>query len=363
MMLSTRIRDVADLDGILAPWKRLVGQSLAPAGLNSPELIVPLLKKLPGGELAVVMQGKNLLFALPMGRRRSFCGLVSNWITPLTVIGAPHLDRDVPVAALTSFINSLKHPLLLHSIHVNGRLWDHLASRDAQFSVIDVWYRAVLRPKGTYEEWLEKNFDRKRRKEYRRLTSRLSEQGRYETVTFQAGENCRPWADGILGLEASGWKGKRGTALAANEDLREAFTEAIQHLAASGKLRFWKLVLGGRIIASMYAIVEGNEAWLGKIAYDEEFSKYSPGVLLILHATQQLFGEASLMLIDTCAVPGHPMIENIWRDRIEMANVMIAPKSISTSRFALAVSLEGLRRSLRAKLANAYYHLRGEKRS
>jgi CelD/BcsL family acetyltransferase involved in cellulose biosynthesis len=363
MMLSTRIRDVADLDGILVPWKRLVGQSLAPAGLNSPELIVPLLKKLPGGELAVVMQGKDLLFALPMGRRRSFCGLVSNWITPLTVIGAPHLDRDVPVAALTSFINSLKHPLLLHSINVNGRLWDHLASRDAQFSVIDVWYRAALRPKGTYEEWLEKNFDRKRRKEYRRLTNRLSEQGRYETVTFQAGEDCRPWADDILGLEASGWKGKRGTAVAANEDLREAFTEAIQHLAASGKLRFWKLVLGGRAIASMYAIVEGNEAWLGKIAYDEEFSKYSPGVLLILHATQQLFGEPSLMLIDTCAIPGHPMIENIWRDRIEMANVMIAPKSISTSRFALAVSLEGLRRSLRAKLANAYYHLRGEKRS
>ena len=363
MMLTTRIREVADLEGILLPWKRLVGQSLTPAGLNSPELILPLLKKLAGAELAVVVQGRELLFALPIHKHTSFSGLVSNWITPLTVIGVPHLDREVPVAALTTFTNSLKHPLLLHAIKVNDSFWDHLVTRDAQFSVLRQWQRAVLRPRGTYEEWFEGNFDRKRRKEYRRLANRLSEQGTFEQLAFQCTEDSRPWAAEILSLEASGWKGKRGTALATDKELKTAFIDACQLLAASGKLRFWKLVLNGKAIASAYAIVEGDQAWLVKIAYDEAFAKFSPGVLLILHATEQLFAEPGLKLIDSCAIPGHPMIENIWRDRMEMADVMIAPRSISTARFALTVRLENLRRSVRGKLGNIYYFLQGEKRS
>jgi CelD/BcsL family acetyltransferase involved in cellulose biosynthesis len=363
MMLTTRIREVADLDGILLPWKRLVAQSLTPAGLNSPELILPLLKKLSGAELAVVVQGKELLFALPINRRSSFSGLVSNWITPLTVIGVPHLDREFPVAALTTFTNSLKHPLLLHSINVNDRFWDHLITRDAQFSILKAWQRAVLRPRGTFEEWFERNFDRKRRKEYRRLTSRLSEQGKLETVAFHAAENSEPWVADILSLEALGWKGKRGTAIASDHDLQSAFGDACQLLAASGKLRFWKLALNGKAIASAYAIVEGDRAWLVKIAYDEAFAKYSPGVLLILYVTEQLFAEPGLKLIDSCAIPGHPMIENIWRDRIEMADVMIAPRTISAARFALTVRLENLRRGLRSRLGNIYYHLKGTKRS
>ncbi len=363
MMLTTRIREVADLEGILLPWKRLVGQSLTPAGLNSPELILPLLKKLSGAELAVVVQGKDLLFALPIDRRGPFSGLVSSWITPLTVIGVPHLDREFPVAALTTFTNSLKHPLLLHAINVNDRFWDHLVTRDARFSILRQWQRAVLRPRGTFQEWFENNIDGKRRKKYRRLTTKLAEQGTSEMATFQCTQDSRPWAAEFMSLEASGWKGKRGTAIAADNNLQAAFIDACQLLSASGKLRFWKLALNGKAIASAYAIVEGDRAWLVKIAYDEAFAKHSPGVLLILYVTEQLFAEPGLKLIDSCAIAGHPMIENIWRDRIEMADVMIAPKSISATRFALTVKLENLRRNARARLGNIYYYLKGRQRS
>jgi CelD/BcsL family acetyltransferase involved in cellulose biosynthesis len=363
MMLTTRIRNAADLDGIFLPWKRLVGQSLTPAGLNSPELVLPLLKKFPGAELAVVVQGNDLLFALPVKIRKSILGLVSNWITPLTVIGVPHLDREFPVAALTTFTNSLKQPLMLHAINVDSRFWDHLISRDLQFAVLNRWQRAVIRPKGTFADWFELNFDRKRRKEYRRLSNRLAELGTYETLTLQSTDDIRPWIADLVALEASGWKGKRGTAIAGSQDLQSAFSDACKLLAASGKLRFWKLVIDGKPIACAYAIVEGDQAWLVKIAYDESFAKYSPGVLLVLHATQQLFAEPGLKLIDSCAIPGHPMIENIWRDRIEMVDVLVAPKSISATRFALTVKAENLRRAVRESLRDIYYSLKGKKRS
>ena len=363
MMTAANLRESAEFETIVPAWKRLADHSLAPAGLNSPELILPLLRRLPGAALATVKQGNDLLFALPVKKWRSFPALSANWITPLTVIGEPHLDREFPEAALTVFINHLAHPLLLQSVAVNGSFWNCLIRQDAHISVLKTWRRAALWPSGTYEAWFDSNIGPKRRKEYRRLTNRLSEMGRFELLSLGAGRDCKSWVTELLVLEAAGWKGKRGTAMAADPALQSALMESCQLLGAAGKLRFWKLVLNGKPIAIMNAIVDGDQAWLGKIAYDENYAKFSPGVLLILFATEKLFAESRIKLVDSCAIPGHPMIENIWRDRIEMADVIIAPKSIGTKRFTLTVTAEKLRRSVRGLVRDIYYHLRGKKRS
>ena len=363
MVTAENLRERAEFDIALPAWKRLADHSLAPVGLNAPELILPLLRHLPGAALATVKQGNDLLFALPVKKWRSFPALSANWTTPLTPIGEPHLDREYPEAALTSFINHLAHPILLHSLEMNGSFWNLLAKQDAQLSTLNSWQRAALKPTGTFETWIEANIGSKRRKEYRRLTNRLSELGTYETLSLGVGRDCRPWVAELLALEAAGWKGKRGTAVAANPELKSALLESCQLLSAAGKLRFWMLAINGKPIAAMHAIVEGNRAWLGKIAYDEAYAKYSPGVLLILHATEQLFAESGIALVDSCAIPGHPMIENIWRDRIEMADVLIAPKSVTAKRFARTVAAEKLRRSVRGFARDTYYRLKGKKRS
>ena len=360
MMVAKRVRETADLAALMQAWQRLAATSLEPAGVNSPELILPLLKNDSGAELAIVSQGADLLLALPLQKRRL---MLSNWITPLTVIGTPHIDSEVTAAALTAFTNSLTQPLLLHSVECDGKFWGHIANAEIHFAVLNTWQRAALKPSHTFDEWMDKNFDRKRRKEYRRLSNRLGEQGKYETLTFKSGDDVASWAADLLALEAAGWKGKRGTAIAGDTALQSAFAEACQNLADSGKLRFWKLSLDGNCIASMYAIVESDQAWLGKIAYDESFAKYSPGVLLILHATEQLFAESHIKRVDSCAIPGHPMIENIWRNRLTMADVMLAPKTISNLRFKSTVAFEKARRTLREKLRDTYYKLKGKKRS
>lgn len=363
MVTAANLRERAEFDAVLPAWKRLADHSLAPAGLNSPELILPLLRHLPGATLATVKQGNDLLLALPIKKWRSVPALSASWITPLTVIGEPHLDREFPEAALTSFINQLAHPLLLHSVAVNGSFWNCLVKQDAHLSFLNTWRRAALWPSGTYETWYDSNIGPKRRKEYRRLTNRLSEMGRFEILSLGAGRDCRPWVTELLALEGAGWKGERGTAMAKDPELQLALMESCQLLGAAGKLRFWKLALNGKPIAIMHAIVEGDQAWLGKIAYDENYAKYSPGVLLILYATEKLFAEGGIALVDSCAIPGHPMIENIWRDRLEMADVIVAPKSMSARRFDLTVTAEKLRRSVRGFARDTYYYLRGKKRS
>jgi CelD/BcsL family acetyltransferase involved in cellulose biosynthesis len=66
--------------------------------------------------------------------------------------------------------------------------------------------------------------------------------------------------------------------------MADALREMADGLALDGALRMWRLALDGRAIAVMFAVVEQDTAWLGKIAFDETFAAYSPGVLLVLDA-------------------------------------------------------------------------------
>jgi CelD/BcsL family acetyltransferase involved in cellulose biosynthesis len=244
----------------------------------------------------------------------------------------------------------------------DGFLFKAMANASPSLAVLNRWQRAGLKPKGSYDQWFEAGFDRKRRKEYRRLQARLSEQGAFGTASFTPGDDVASWTGEFLSLEASGWKGKRGTAIHSNEDAAQALRDGLQALAQSGKLRFWKLALDGRPLAMLFAVVERGEAWLFKIAYDETFSRYSPGVLLVLHATRQLF-EEGVTKADSCAIPDHPMIDNIWRDRLSMADMMIAGPGVSQFEFAMAVARARAQMNLRSRLRDVYYWLTDTRRS
>ena len=49
MVTAANLRESAELDAVLPAWRRLADHSLAPAGLNAPELVMPLLKRSAGG--------------------------------------------------------------------------------------------------------------------------------------------------------------------------------------------------------------------------------------------------------------------------------------------------------------------------
>ena len=108
----------------------------------------------------------------------------------------------------------------------------------------------------------------------------------------------------------------------------------------------------------LFAMVTGTTAFLGKIAHDEAFDRYSPGVLLILEATRTLLARTDITSADSCAVPGHPMIDNIWRDRVPLADMLIAAPGTPPPLFAAIAAAERIRRPLRATAKSLYHHLR-----
>ncbi len=345
---------------IAESWARLAASALEPAGFNCPQWISAVGPTIFRVKVTTVSDGPDLVMALPLVEKGTHFSSASS---PLLASGLPHVLKTSAQSAIMAFINAHAKPILLRGIPANGAFADTLKRNAAHFATLEQWQRAALKPSGSFDEWLATNFDQKRRKEFKRLRNRLGEQGVLTTEILKSGADSKPFADDFLRLEAAGWKGKKGTAINAMPELAESFYEATANLHRVGKLRFWSLKLDGKSIASLYAIVEGPHAWLGKIAYDESYAKFSPGVMIIFDCTESFFAEPKITQIDSCAIPNHPMIDRIWRDRLSMVSVFAAPATISAARFKLVVGLEKLRLHSRSKLRDIYYKMRGAKRS
>ncbi|HTP93398.1 MAG TPA: GNAT family N-acetyltransferase, partial [Xanthobacteraceae bacterium] len=108
-----------------------------------------------------------------------------------------------------------------------------------------------------------------------------------------------------------------------------------------------------RPIAAAITLRSVDTAWFWKIAYDEAFARYSPGVMLTVALTEELAEDPTLARADSCATADHPMIDHIWREQLALCDRLIALRP--TAPFMLARRAESLRRAAVVGLK----HIRG----
>ena len=154
----------------------------------------------------------------------------------------------------------------------------------------------------------------KKRKELRRQSARLAEGGALQFRHWQPGEDTAPWLDAFLTLEAQGWKGHAGSALASNPATRAWARTIISGAAAANRLDMRMLMQNGDPLAIVINFLCPPGGFAFKTAYAETLARFSPGVLL-QQANLGLLHRTDIDWIDSCAAPGHPMIDSIWRER------------------------------------------------
>jgi hypothetical protein len=181
--------------------------------------------------------------------------------------------------------------------------------------------RAVLYARKNPADW---NFlSRKKTKEMARLRRRLGEKG--EVVYRQAREPAavRLATEAFLTLEHEGWKGKRKTALLASPARASFVREMTRSMAEAGKCRIDTLEVEDNPIAIGIILQMGSRAYFWKTVYDETFAAFSPGVLLTLELTRAQLSDPNIAMSDSCAIPDHPMIDRLWRDRMSLVDVVV----------------------------------------
>jgi hypothetical protein len=251
--------------------------------------------------------------------------------SPYGTLCTPLLDRGLaeePAKILMSEARKAgAHALILRDVSLNGAAMKAftLALRQdgLQPIVLHSHLRACLDARREADEVFRDALSAKKLKELRRQRNRLAEHGEVRFTVARTTDEIAQAVEVFLALEASGWKGERGTALRQDTGDLSFIRSATRGLAQTGQCEIATMHAGETPVAAAVVLRHQDRAFYFKLGIDERFAKFSPGVQLTLDLTRHLCADAVLATADSTASADHPMINPIWRGRLKIGDVII----------------------------------------
>jgi CelD/BcsL family acetyltransferase involved in cellulose biosynthesis len=336
-------------DGALLPlqaideneWRRLAERAIEPNAYYLPDWELAVNTSSPGHTGASALTAwadRHLIGLMPVvsmwrAYKIPLPGLVS--AHPYGTLCTPMLDRDYADSAATQLLHAARkagaRALLLREVALDGAtmkaITEALQRDDLSPHILHAHVRAGLDATCDADELLREALGTKKLKELRRQRHRLAEHGRLSFEVAGSPQEISSAIETFLRLEASGWKGRRGTALAQVEGDAIFIRRATRALAESGQCEIVTLRAAETPVASGIVLRHQGRAFFFKLGVDERFAKFSPGVQLTLELTRHLCSDAEIASADSTASPDHPMINPIWRGRFAVGDVLIPLRS------------------------------------
>jgi CelD/BcsL family acetyltransferase involved in cellulose biosynthesis len=368
------VSDFALLDGVTDKWEDLAAKAVAPNPFYEHWMLRPALAHLGAStDLRVVLifapnrarPAEPLLCGVfPLERRprhnRLPCRTLSLWrhkfcqlATPL--IRASHAQETME--AFFAWLAAADHGCaLMEFSRVNGegafhhQFVDYLDHNAVLHHAGDCFARAIFRPASDAETYLRAVLSTKHRKAHRRHEQQLATSGTLEYVALDADGDVQSWLEEFIALEASGWKGRERSALASSAADHQFFVSAATEAFRRDRFEMLALRHNGRMIAARCGFAAGSGAYTFKIAYDESYAQWSPGVLLEIENIRRLHDDPSIGWMDSFTSRDNAMFNRLWRDRLLLRDVTV---STGSRRGDLIVSLLPLLRWLKRRTQRA----------
>jgi CelD/BcsL family acetyltransferase involved in cellulose biosynthesis len=316
-------------------WRRLAEGAAEPNPFYEPAFVYPAARNLTDRQttLLVVAESERGEWAacLPVVRSTRFRKVpgpaLLNWVHTHCYLGTPLIAADRVEASWRALLDAVLGGrttgfLAIEQLGEGGPvaagLRQALEAQGLEALLYERGERAALyrREDGDYLALASR-----RQRELRRQRRQLAEAAGGEVEVIERARDAAA-VEEFLSLEAAGWKGRAGTALASTGH-RAFFGEMARTFAADGRLQLLSLETGGRTVAMKCNLIAGDGIFCFKIAHDETFARYSPGIQLerenadIFHSTPGAAWE------DSCASVDNQMINRLWRDRRPIATVLV----------------------------------------
>ncbi len=329
----------ADGDADRAAW--LATNCAEPNPFYHPALLDPALAAFDADRAVQIIEARDasgaLIGRLPVaqsGRHGRFPIRHSvNWQHHHCFFGAPLLRAGQEREAWPDILAALDAApwsgafLHLRGIDADGPVVAALqalcAAQGRRFEEVGRYQRALLRSDLDADAYWTDNVRAKKRKELRRLQSRLVELGEVASANLTDASQLDAWVDAFLMLEAKGWKGEQGTALGSRAEDTAFLRAACAAAMKAGLLDMLRIDCAGQPIAMLINFVGAQGGFSFKIAIDPEFARYSPGVLIEQHNLARVLDAKVAPWMDSCAAPDHPMIDSLWGERRTIAQYRI----------------------------------------
>jgi CelD/BcsL family acetyltransferase involved in cellulose biosynthesis len=358
LAFRTEWRSLAELAAIRSDWQALAERAIEPNVFYEPSFALAAAPVLGAGAGALLIWSKSDqlvgFFPARIERRYGlFPRVLCGWVHPYAPLGLPLVDRNLAEPVIAAWLDHLAHEdstpavLLITFLPEEGPFaaaFDRvIALRGTKTARFGRHARAFFAPGDGRDDYLQRSIAPKNRKELSRKRRRMEEAGFLTREAVTAPSAIGAALADFFALEASGWKGRAGTAAMMRADIRDFIEKAVTGLSAHGQARADLVRVDGKLIAATLILQSGDTVWGWKIAYDEDYARFSPAVQLVFDLTQTLLDNKDIRRADSCATPDHPMIDHIWRERLPIADCMIALRPGPA--FWLACRFETTRRS------------------
>jgi hypothetical protein len=369
------IDDLTALENYVPAWEDLASDAIEPNVYYEPWMVMPAIRAFGAGwrlRFALVLAPDparpsgppRLCGIFPLEQQSHYQGLgrklpfktLRLWKHKYCYLCTPLVRAGYGREALAAFFDWLAEGdhgcslMEFNFIAGDGLFYQTLLDyfdRHARLNYISTCFmRALFRPDVDADTYIRSKLHRSRR-ELKRIERRLSETGRLEYLALEPGHDVDAWIEEFLQLEAISWKGMAGRALIQDEADREYFAEVAREAFRRGRLTMFALRLDGRPISQHCGFVSGPGTFAFKDAFDEQYARYSPGVLLFLEIIRRLHSRPEIRWMDSCADPFHPTLDRLLSDRRTIQDVVVsAGESLGDWVVAAAPLLRLLNRKL-----------------
>jgi len=329
------------LPALLPQWEDLCARSVEDNVYYAPRYARALLDNVEQGtdvRFAAVWEDSRLMALLPFTCPKVAIPLVRPagraWQSDYTYSCTPLLDgvrATDAAAALLDVLTSLRAgEWLIPVTNTQGAacraMIEALGRSGRPWRFAGHFQRASLAARGTFDEHMQRHVAAKRRRDIARNRRRLEAVGTVAHQSYRSGADLDAALSAFLKIEASGWKGKRGTALACREDTKKFALQAFTGDPATSICRADVLMLDGEPIAVGLIAFAGRTGFTVKCTYDEAYRSYSAGLLLEIEVIRSLLSEKWAQRLDG-GTDGSHVIDGLWSGRVEVADLLFSTAS------------------------------------
>jgi CelD/BcsL family acetyltransferase involved in cellulose biosynthesis len=238
--------------------------------------------------ILAVHRRERLVGVMPLSRRAGVVGAPTNWHTPL--YGPVAANRQALRAILEGILSMRPRRVDLSFLDGDGPAVRELHELGDSYQVVErTMMRSPYLPIDSDWDSYWQGLSGRLRQSIRRSRRQLAEMGDVSVEIESGTERLDELLAEGFEVEASGWKGRSGTAIASDARTLRFYTELARWAAPRGLLTLAFLRVDARALAFHFALECQSRHYLLKPGYDERFRKIGPGTVLLYEMVKRAF--------------------------------------------------------------------------
>lgn len=251
----------------------------------------------------------------------------ANWHTPEAgpLAVDDQAQQAVVMALLAAHPRRISLAFLDGAAATTGRLRQTLVRAEYRIVERQLTSAPYVALEGDWDAFHQR-LPRKLRNELRRRERRLADEGVVASEVSDGTADLDDRFAELLRLEALGWKGEGGTAIASRPDTRAFYRGVAEWAAARGWLRLPSVRLDDRPLAMRFGLEAHGVFYSMKVGFDPAFRAFGPGVMLLRDVIRRSY-EAGLERVELLGTidPHKQQWSTGVRERIALQTFSPAP--------------------------------------